>query len=59
MIKVGDKIETWFSGRADRMSTVLDIEPYSGRYPESFNCVLKLTALDTYRGFTKMAYKND
>lgn len=29
-MKVGDKIETWFSGSSDGMSIILAIEPYRG-----------------------------
>lgn len=54
--KVGDKIPTWFSDRADLHSTVLEVLPYEGKYPEHFSCVLRLTAPRTRRGSIEMAY---
>jgi hypothetical protein len=59
MIKVGDKIETWFSDQDDNMSTVLAVRPYTGRYTEFFNCELVLTAPRTKRGSIDMPYYDD
>ncbi len=55
MIKVGDKITTFFSGQPDSKSTVLEIFPYTGLYKESFDCVLRLTAPRTAAGYMDMA----
>ena len=52
---IGDKIETWFSGAPDGMSTVLAVYPYRGRYPEYFKYVVKATALNTKRGWIEFA----
>lgn len=55
MITIGSKFETWFSGEADGMSTVVDILPYTGKYTEYFNCVLVLTAPGTKKGCLPMS----
>lgn len=62
MIKVGDKINVWWNaaGRYEEPhnnATVLDVLPYTGKYKESFNCVLRLSAPSTYRGYIEMAYR--
>jgi len=54
--KVGDKIPTWFSDCPSLQSTVLEVLPYRGKYPEYFSCVLRLTAPRTRRGSLEMAY---
>lgn len=56
MIKVGDKIETWFSGQTDGLSTVVKVETYRGRYPEIFTHTLTVTAPRTGAGVLQMAY---
>lgn len=57
MIKIGDKILTWFSDSPDKMSTVINIKPYTGRYPEAFNVVLVLSAPRTNAGTIEMVYR--
>jgi hypothetical protein len=56
-VKVGDKIEFWGSGSPDGLSTVLEIRPYTGRYPEYYNCVLKLSAKRVDRGWMEKTHK--
>ena len=58
-MKVGDKIPFWGSGSPDGLSTVLAIFPYTGKYTNEFNCVLRLTAQRTKRGWLEMAYKQE
>jgi len=41
--EVGDTIYTWASGREDGMATVLEVRPYTGRYPEFFSCIVTHT----------------
>ena len=56
MVKIGDRIETWFSDRPDAKSTVLAVCPYNGRYKEIFDCVVRVTAPRTQAGHIDMAY---
>jgi len=53
-MKVGDKIETWFSDSPDGQSTVLAIEPYRGKYTQDFTHVLRVTAPRTRRGWLEI-----
>jgi hypothetical protein len=53
--KIGDKIETWFSDRPDKCSTVMAVKPYTVRYPEMFKWVVTLTAPRTMAGHIDMA----
>ncbi len=53
--RVGDKIETWFSGEPDGKSRVLAVEPYRGRYTEFFTHVVRVTAPNTRRGWMEMS----
>ena len=55
--KVGDKISTWFSDADNGMSTVLSVTPYSGRYPQWFKLVIRVTAPRTKRGWMEMCCK--
>jgi hypothetical protein len=54
--KIGEKITTWFSDREDRLSTVLEVLPYTGKYVEMFDCVLRLSAPRTKAGSLEMAF---
>lgn len=54
MVNVGDKISTWFSDRADGLSTVLAVELYRGRYPQWFTHVARVTAPRTQRGWMEI-----
>jgi hypothetical protein len=49
-MQIGDSITT-FWGEAK----ILDIHPYTGRYPQWFNCVLKVTAPKTKNGWLEVA----
>lgn len=47
---------TWWPGdRPDGSATVLSIQPYTGRYPEAFNYVLRVAAPRTDRGWLEIA----
>ncbi len=50
MLKVGDEIETWFSGRMSGKSTVLEIKPYTGLYKQFYTHDVRATALNTHAG---------
>jgi len=54
MYKIGDKIETWFSGKEDGKSTILEIRPYEGKYKQYCTHVLKVTAPRTKRGWMEI-----
>jgi len=55
---IGDHISTWFSDREDGYSIVMDEpEKYTGRYPESFTHVLRVTAPRTQRGWMEILFK--
>ncbi len=54
--QVGQTMTTWFSDRMDRRSTILEVQPYRGRYPQFFDCVLIFSAPRTKRGSLEMAY---
>jgi hypothetical protein len=53
--KVGDKVRTWFSGRSDGMSTVLEVKPYKGAYPACFQWQLRLSSESAKTGSLWMA----
>ena len=57
--QIGDKIRTWFSGRTDEMSTILDVRKYYGKYTESFGWVVTVTAPSTSAGKLEMALEKD
>jgi len=50
---VGRKIKSWFSGRKDGMSTILEVKPYTGIHKDHFDCILVLTS-NTKSGRTEM-----
>jgi hypothetical protein len=55
----GRKIKVWWeTGEPDNMATILEVLPYTGRYPEFCDCVLKLPAPRTRRGWLEMAYNS-
>ena len=54
-MKVGDKIETWFSDSFDGLSVVLEIVPYRGRYPQWFTHTVTVTAPRTRARSIQMA----
>lgn len=53
VIKVGDKIRTWWQPAG---STILEILPYSGKYPAWFDVTLVLAAPNTKARKTEMPY---
>ncbi len=48
---VGDEYATWW----DKKARVLGVYPYTGRYPQHFTHVLRLSAENTRRGWLEMA----
>lgn len=59
-MKVGDKINVWWrTDTPNNMATVLAVLPYTGNYPQWFNCVLRLTCPNTVKGYTEMAHMSD
>ena len=52
--KIGDRIVTWFSNEPDHKSTIIEIEPYRGKYPEYFNVTLRVTAPRTQHGWIEL-----
>jgi len=59
-LKIGGTMKVWWNtGKvidSNNVATILDIMPYRGHFPESFDCVLKLNANNGY-GSLEMAYK--
>ena len=53
-VRVGDRIETWFSDTDDGRSTVLAVEPYRGRYPQWFALTVRVSAPRTRRGWLEL-----
>ena len=41
--KVGARFKMWSSGREDGLSTILEVRPYTGRYPEHFKYTVRFT----------------
>ena len=56
MIKIGDRVTTWFSDEPDGKSTVLEVKPYTGMYQQCFDTVLVVTAPRTRQGKMEMAF---
>lgn len=54
-IAVGKRVATWFSARADGMSTILAVAPYQGLYKDMFTHTLRVSAPRTTRGWMEMA----
>lgn len=53
-LKVGDRVQAWWGGNTTVL--VLAILPYKGSFKQHFNCVLRLEAGKTARGWIEMAY---
>lgn len=51
---VGDYYPTWFSGRYDGRSVVLEVRPYTGRFPQWFTWVVRVTAPRTDRQWMEL-----
>jgi hypothetical protein len=56
--QVGDEIRVWWQTGRGNMATVLAVLPYTGKFPEWFDCVLRLSAPNTRRGWMEMAYRS-
>ena len=56
---IGDPIEVCFSGREDGIATVLDVFPYTGRYPDWFTHVVRFSAENTSRGWMEITVNVD
>lgn len=59
-MQVGDSYPVWWAtghrnAQGQPIATVLAVLRYTGRYPESFNAVLRLRAPDTRNGHLEMA----
>ncbi len=52
--RVGDLLPTWFSGRENGLSNVLEVLPYFGR--GNYKWTLRLSAENTSRGWMDMPY---
>jgi len=51
--KVGDTVPYWF---APEGTQVMDVRPYTGRYPQWFSAVVRLAAPRTRRGWLEAAW---
>ena len=49
--KVGDQLDMWFSG-----GVVVNVRPYTGRYPQWFTLFVSVTAIDTVNGTMEFAW---
>jgi hypothetical protein len=62
-MKEGDLYPVWWSTGvregAWNLARIIGVQPYTGRYPESFTHVLKLHAPNTDRGWLEMAVHED
>lgn len=57
-LKVGDRFHVWWrTDTPDNMAIILAILPYNGLFKQYFNCVLKLTAPNTEKGYLEMVWK--
>lgn len=56
--KIGDRAYTFFSDREDGTSAVLEILPYTGKYKDIFNCVVRLSApfYQSRKGYVDVAW---
>ena len=52
MLEVGAKIKNGYR----RIETILKIEPYTGKYPQWFDCVITITHPTTKDRTTRLAY---
>jgi hypothetical protein len=58
-VRKGDTLLYWVSGTDDGISEVLEVLPYRGRYPNIFNCVLRLSAQRTMKGWVETAFVDE
>ena len=58
-LRVGSKVQGWWSQAAPgNMATVMEVLPYRGHFTEFYDCVLRLTAPNTGRGWLEMSYNS-
>ena len=50
---VGDIVPYWFAPQGSR---VLSVRPYDGNYPEYYRAFVRLENLNTYRGWSEVAW---
>jgi hypothetical protein len=57
--KIGEVIKIgWSSPEGEQRARVISIVPYTGRYPNYFTHVIRLTS-NTNRGWTEIAWNKD
>jgi hypothetical protein len=56
--KVGDRTKYWSSGREDGIATILEIRPYTGRYPQWFKYIVRLTSENIRKGWIETVWKH-
>ena len=49
--KVGDQLDMWFQG-----GCVVNVRPYTGKYPQFFTLIVSVTAINTRRGTMEFAW---
>lgn len=60
-MNVGDQMYCWwdtglYDEKGRNICTILKILPYTGRYPEMFDCVLRLSAPALVKGWMERAF---
>lgn len=57
-VKIGSLIPVWWDTQSDppNMARVIEVLPYTGRYKDMFDVVLRLSDPGTKRGWLEMAY---
>ncbi len=53
--KLGDLVNYWFGGNKNNNATVIGVRRYDGKFAESFNWFVKLTAPNTGQGWMEVA----
>lgn len=54
---LGKRIRVWwYTGEKDNYGTILAVLPYTGRFTQYCDCVLRFPAPNTHRGYVEMAY---
>lgn len=57
-LRVGAFVKVWWlTGRPNNMAVILEVKPYTGAFPQHYDCVLRLEAPRTWRGWLEMAYR--
>ena len=55
---VGARFEMWSSGRDDGLSTILEVRPYTGAYPQWFKYIVKFTAQNNHSGTAEVSWRH-